>query len=202
MLRRCRGRVKILPFALAVTMITAAFFGASAALSFIDRRLYPIRYSVYVGYYSGVYGVPEEIVYAVILTESRFQRDAVSRAGACGLMQLMPATYEAVAYELERIPDEIMIFDPGTNICCGVYLLSKLYEKYGCWETAFAAYNAGEAAVDSWLSDGRYSDAGRLTRIPYSETAGYVKKVRCAAESYKKIYGFGNGPGQNTGEGQ
>ena len=131
MLRRCRGRVKILPFALAVTMITAAFFGASAALSFIDRRLYPIRYSVYVGYYSGVYGVPEEIVYAVILTESRFQRDAVSRAGACGLMQLMPATYEAVAYELERIPDEIMIFDPGTNICCGVYLLSKLYEKYG-----------------------------------------------------------------------
>lgn len=202
MLRRCRGRVKILPFALAVTMITAAFFGASAALSFIDRRLYPIRYSVYVGYYSGVYGVPEEIVYAVILTESRFQRDAVSRAGACGLMQLMPATYEAVAYELERIPDEIMIFDPGTNICCGVYLLSKLYEKYGCWETAFAAYNAGEAAVDLWLSDDRYSGSGRLTHIPYSETAGYVKKVRCAAESYKKIYGFGNGPGQNTGEGQ
>ena len=38
--------------------------------------------------------------------------------------------------------------------------------------------------------------------VPYSETAGYVKKVRCAAESYKKIYGFGNGPGQNTGEGQ
>ena len=143
MLRRCRGRVKILPFALAVTMITAAFFCASAALSFIDRRLHPIRYSVYVGYYSGLYGVPEEIVYAVILTESRFQRDAVSRAGACGLMQLMPATYEAVAYELDRIPDEIMIFDPGTNICCGVYLLSKLYEKYGCWETAFAAYNAG-----------------------------------------------------------
>ncbi|CDC72431.1 transglycosylase SLT domain protein [Candidatus Colimorpha enterica] len=117
-------------------------------------------------------------------------------------MQLMPATYEAVAYELERIPDEIMIFDPGTNICCGVYLLSKLYEKYGCWETAFAAYNAGEAAVDLWLSDDRYSASGRLTYIPYSETAGYVKKVRCAAESYKKIYGFGNGPGQNTGEGQ
>ena len=202
MLRRCRGRVRILPFALAVTVITAAFFGASAALSFIDRRLYPIRYSVYVGYYSGLYGVPEEIVYAVILTESRFQRDAVSRAGACGLMQLMPATYEAVAYELDRIPDEIMIFDPGTNICCGVYLLSKLYEKYGCWETAFAAYNAGEAAVDLWLSDDRYSGSGRLTHIPYSETAGYVKKVRCAAESYKKIYGFGNGPGQNTGEGQ
>ena len=194
MLRRCRGRVRILPFALAVTVITAAFFGASAALSFIDRRLYPIRYSVYVGYYSGLYGVPEEIVYAVILTESRFQRDAVSRAGACGLMQLMPATYEAVAYELDRIPDEIMIFDPGTNICCGVYLLSKLYEKYGCWETAFAAYNAGEAAVDLWLSDDRYSGSGRLTYIPYSETAGYVKKVRCAAESYKKIYGFGNGP--------
>ena len=146
--------------------------------------------------------MPEEIVYAVILTESRFQRDAVSRAGACGLMQLMPATYEAVAYELDRIPDEIMIFDPGTNICCGVYLLSKLYEKYGCWETAFAAYNAGEAAVDLWLSDDRYSASGRLTYIPYSETAGYVKKVRCAAESYKKIYGFGNGPGQNTGEGQ
>ena len=79
--------------------------------------------------------------------------------------------------------------------------LLGLYEKYGCWETAFAAYNAGEAAVDLWLSDDRYSGSGRLTHIPYSETAGYVKKVRCAADSYKKIYGFGNGPGQNTGEG-
>ena len=202
MLRHGSGRVKILPFALAAAIITMAFFGAAAILSFIDRRMHPIRYAVYVDYYSGVYGVPEETVYAVMLTESRFDCDAVSRAGACGLMQLMPETYESVSIELGRVPDEILIFDPGTNICCGVYLLSKLYSKYGSWDTAYAAYNAGEAAVDSWLSDSRYSESGKLTHIPYSETAGYVKKVRCAAESYKKIYGFGNGSGQNTGEGQ
>lgn len=202
MLRGRTGRVRILPFAVAVAIITAAFFGAYAALSLIERKLHPIRYSVFADYYSGVYGVPREVVYAVMLTESRFDPDAVSRAGACGLMQLMPETYASVSEELGRIPDEILIFDPGTNICCGAYLLSKLYAKYGCWETAYAAYNAGEAAVDSWLSDSRYSASGRLTHIPYPETAAYVKKVRCAAESYKKIYGFENAPGQNTGEGQ
>lgn len=181
---------KIFSFVLAVLMITAVFFGATAAFRLIDRRIHPVEYTKYVDYYSELYHVPKEIVYAVILVESRFDSAAVSRAGACGLMQLMPQTYKEIAEELQRIPDENAIFDPGMNICCGVYLLSKLFEKYGCWDTAYAAYNAGESAVDRWLNDGRYSDQGRLSDIPYRETKGYVKKVRCASESYKKIYGF------------
>lgn len=189
MLKRDAGRIKILPLALAAAVITAAIFGSFAIISIINKLLHPIRYSLYVDYYSEMYGVPQETVYAVILTESRFKVDAISRAGACGLMQLMPKTYALIAFELGRTPDSSMIFDPETNICFGVYLLSRLYSKYGDWDNALAAYNAGETAVDSWLADSRYSNAGRLTHIPYYETAGYVKKVRRAEKSYKKIYG-------------
>ncbi len=171
-------------------MITAVFFGAMAAFRLADRKMHPLEYNEYVDYYSELYEVPKEIVYAVILVESRFDSAAVSKAGACGLMQLMPLTYKQIAEELQRVPDEEAVFDPGMNICCGVYLLSKLFEKYRCWDTAYAAYNAGESAVDRWLGDERYSDHGRLSDIPYKETDGYVKKIRCAAESYKKIYGF------------
>ncbi len=126
----------------------------------------------------------------MILTESRFDPDAVSRAGAQGLMQLMPQTYARTAEELGIPPDAQAVFRPDVNIRCGVCLLSRLYGKYRCWDTVYAAYNAGENAVDRWLADERYSAGGRLSSIPYRETAGYVKKVRSAAESYKKLYGF------------
>ena len=150
------------------------------------RILYPVRYQQYVSYYADLYGVPCEIVYAVIRTESKFDPDAVSRTGARGLMQLMPETYRAVASAIGRVPDECLAFDPGMNIQCGVYLLSQLYRKYGVWETAFAAYNAGETAVDRWLTDTRYSHDGHLTHIPYGETERYVKRVRYTVDVYQK----------------
>lgn len=191
-LRTCenKGRKKLFSVLLALFVVVAVFVVTIVLFGFIERRLYPIKYSLYVKYYAEEYGLPEEIVYAVILTESKFNENALSHAGACGLMQLMPSTYKSVAEELERIPDINLIFEPSVNICCGSYLLSKLYNKYGVWEIVYAAYNAGESAVDRWLSDDRYSKNGELIKIPYSETSGYVKKVSGAAEAYKKIYGF------------
>ncbi len=171
-------------------LLTTGFFAFVAAFYGMERLFHPIRYEVYVSYYAEQYHVPKEIVYAVMLTESHFQEKAVSRAGARGLMQLMPQTYREVAEELGRIPDDRMAFDPGMNICCGVYLLSRLYNKYHAWETVYAAYNAGEAAVDRWLADPRYAENGYLTCIPYSETAYYVKKVSRAATAYQKLYGW------------
>lgn len=169
------------------TLILALCFAAAALILYgAVRILYPMRYQQYVSYYADMYGVPQEIVYAVIRTESKFDPDAVSRAGARGLMQLMPETYRAVASAIGRVPDECLAFDPGMNIQCGVYLLSRLYCKYGVWETAFAAYNAGETAVDRWLTDDRYSHDGHLTKIPYGETERYVKRVRYAVNVYQK----------------
>lgn len=165
--------------ALCLGAVTLILYGAV-------RLLYPLRYQRLVSYYADLYDVPREIVYAIIRTESQFDPDAVSRTGARGLMQLMPETYRAVATAIGRVPDECLAFDPGMNIQCGVYLLSQLYRKYGVWETAFAAYNAGETAVDRWLSDDRYSHNGHLIKIPYGETERYVKRVRHAVNVYRK----------------
>lgn len=179
---------KVLSFILAVSLITAAYYGATAAFTLIERQLHPIRYAEYVVYYSELYGVPVEVTFAVILTESKFNPQAVSYVGASGLMQLMPQTYAAIMTELEREPESGDIFDPETNIRCGVYLLSKLYKKYGDLKAVYAAYNAGESRVDAWLCDPRYSEKGKLTDIPFRETSGYVRKAARAAESYKKLY--------------
>lgn len=181
------GRKKRLVLLIRLVLIPALCLGlASLILDGARQYLYPMRYQQYVSYYADLYAVPPEIVYAVIRTESQFDPDAVSKAGARGLMQLMPQTYRAVASEIGRVPDECLAFDPGMNIQCGVYLLSQLYRKYAVWETAFAAYNAGETAVDRWLNDARYSHNGCLTKIPYGETERYVKRVCYAVNVYQK----------------
>ena len=60
----------------------------------IDRQRYPRQYSEYVSEYSAAYGVPEYVVYAVIKVESNFESNAESHAGAIGLMQLVPDTFD------------------------------------------------------------------------------------------------------------
>jgi hypothetical protein len=106
------------------------------------------------------FGVEESLIEAVILAESGFNPYAVSRAGAIGLMQLMPSTAERFGVE--------EIFDPRENILGGTCYLSYLLSLYkGDLTLALAAYNAGEHAVD------RYGGVP-----PYRETQGYVRIVK------------------------
>jgi soluble lytic murein transglycosylase-like protein len=63
-----------------------------------------------------------------------------------------------------------------------------LYDRFGVWETAFAAYNCGPSRVQGWIDEGKVTEDGRLSEIPISETANYVKKVAEAAENYEKLY--------------
>ena len=156
-----------------------------------EKRLYPRRYSAFVTKYCSDYGVPETIAYAVIKCESDFEQNAVSSANppALGLMQLTEETYEWVASLLGENPSAFDIYDPGTNIRYGVYLLSHLYRYYENWDTVFAAYNAGIGRVDKWLEDPEYSDGnGNLTYIPFKETRNYVKKVNNARDIYERLY--------------
>ncbi len=147
---------------------------------------YPIRYDDDVSDVCIRYQVPRAVVFGVIHTESHFRPSAVSRVGAMGLMQLMPATFSSIAVKLALHLDTASAFDPKVNIQCGTYLLSCLFRKYRNWETVFAAYNAGETAVDQWLLDPRYADNGRLFHIPYGETRQYVRRVMQAIEIYEK----------------
>jgi soluble lytic murein transglycosylase len=126
---------------------------------------------------SAEFDVPVAMILAVIRTESNFQSKAISRAGAVGLMQLMPDTFAWLCEDLAEPHAPSAITDPQTNIRFGTYYLSALFEKFGSWRVALAAYNAGEGRVAEWLKDPTLSPDGTLHRIPYPETAAYVKKT-------------------------
>ncbi len=155
----------------------------------IDRRRYPQAYSEFVTEQAEKCGVPEYVVYAVIKTESNFVSNAQSKAGAVGLMQIMPETFAwLMAMQKESLQDG-MLYDPETNIRYGTYLLAYLYSEFNSWETAFAAYNAGSGTVRGWLENPEYSADGKhLDKIPYPETDKYVDKVTSAIDVYKRLY--------------
>jgi len=165
-----------------------SFLSLTASCRILGYLFYPRCYAPMVERYAALFSVPEAIVYAVIRTESHFDPQAVSHAGAKGLMQLMPATYEAIADRLRLVHRRLSVFSPDVNLACGVCLLSLLYEKYQSWDLVYAAYNAGEPAVDGWLADSRYSDGNTLIDIPYSETASYMTVVKRTAAVYQTLY--------------
>lgn len=108
---------------------------------------------------AATYGVDVKLLKAVGKTESNFIPDAQSKAGAMGVMQLMPYTADELG-----VADA---FDPRSNILGGAKLLARLLDKYnGDISLAAAAYNAGSGAVDKY---------GGIP--PYSETQNYVNKV-------------------------
>lgn len=158
----------------------------------LQKQLYPRHYTEYVTRYGEMYDVPTALIYAVIDTESGFHADAISSVGAVGLMQLMPVTFEWLTeYQLREDLPARKISDPETNVRYGVYYLRWLYDRYGHWEEACAAYNAGHGKVDKWLQDGELTDKdGRLLldRIPVGETRAYVKRVRTAYAAYARLY--------------
>ena len=135
------------------------------------------------------FSVPLPMILAVMEAESDFHPEAVSDAGACGLMQLMPDTFRFVRDEcLSEQLSDTAIFDPTVNIRYGTYYLSYLLAQFESPPTALAAYNAGEGRVAEWLKDPALSKDGQLTVIPFPETAAYVKKVLAAYENYDQKY--------------
>lgn len=165
-------------------------FLADFLITCLEKNAYPREYAEYVEVYAESYGVPEGLVYAVIRTESSFDSGAVSPVGAVGLMQLMPSTFEWLTDDkLFEHLESGMLYDPETNIKYGTYCLSFLYDRYGDWELALAAYNGGLGNVDEWLEDDKYADGeGRLKRIPFKETRQFVARVTDAWEMYERLY--------------
>lgn len=144
-----------------------------------DEVLYPMAFRDTVRKVSKKYKVDPLLVLSVIREESRFDPYDVSRAGAMGLMQLMPSTARLLSRRLKLdLADMSRLYDVRTNINMGVYHLHKLLKKYRSIPKALAAYNAGEKKVNKWLKAGRYRSTDEFIEdIPYSETRAYVKRI-------------------------
>ena len=186
--RRTSSRV-LLILILVVVAIGLGFL-ADHLITLIEKQIYPRDYSAYVEAASEAYSVPEPIIYAMIKCESNFDPSAVSSAGAVGLCQIMPDTFLWLTDQVLFDHFEAgMLYDPETNIRYGTYYLSRLYDQFGDWSLAFAAYNAGPGRVDGWLADPELADGeGGLRSIPFKETRNHVKKMNRAWERYEKLY--------------
>lgn len=106
-------------------------------------------------------GIPTDLFLRLVTQESRWQIDALSRVGAIGLTQLMPTT----AAELGVDP-----YDAAQNLEGGARYLAKQFQRFGTWELALAAYNAGPGAVDRH---------GGIP--PFAETQHYVAVIMADA---------------------
>ena len=184
-------------FVLIVFVLVLVFFFLSdsslkGAKGKVYSVIYPQKYSAQVEKYAKEFNVEEPLIYAVMRTESGFREDVTSSAGAMGLMQLMPSTFDWLQESLDGgvVYSSDSLYDPDINIRYGTYLLSILLKQYdNNTATAVAAYNAGTTTVDGWLNDSTYSSDGKtLTNIPYDETASYVEKVTSTRDIYQKLY--------------
>jgi len=124
-------------------------------------------------------------VYGIIRQESRFNADARSRAGAAGLMQLMPSTARWVARQNAIAYKPNMLLVPETNLQMGTYYFKRVLDDLGSPVLAIAAYNAGPGRARRWRDEHPMEGAVYVETIPFNETRDYVKKVLSNAWYYR-----------------
>jgi soluble lytic murein transglycosylase len=145
------------------------------------------------------------LVLATIRQESAFEADAVSRAGARGLMQLMPATAKAVAKQLGihgQHKDKRLTAEPAYNLRLGQTYLRGLVDDYsGSYLIALAAYNAGPGRAQSWLRENGDPRGGTVDPIDWveligiEETRNYVQRVMENIQVYRRVLGHADPAG-------
>ena len=133
-------------------------------------------------------GLSAALIAAVIMTESGFNPQALSSAGARGLMQLMPETAEFIANKEGITFDKSRLFEPEYNITLGTAYIKYLVDTFSDTDTALCAYNAGPTRVKEWLLDPEFSDGERLTSTPYPATNYYLSKIKQNITIYTKFY--------------
>lgn len=147
---------------------------------------FPVDHSEDVVRYAGANRLDPGHVFAVIRTESAFNKDARSGAGAMGLMQLMPATGRSTARKYSiPLASTKSLYEPEQNIRIGTAYLKQVMEQFDDNVVlASAAYNAGPQRVNNWLPEDKQTADSWVAAIPFDETRKYVQRIL----SYAAIY--------------
>lgn len=158
----------------------------------IPQLRFPVAYVGTIGEHSAEHFVPPDLVLAVIREESVFDVDAVSRAGARGLMQIMPATGLWIARKLGRKhATGDVLFTASSNIETGVWYLRFLLDRCdGSIVGTLAAYNAGASRMKGWREtfDPSVEPAGAIELIGPRETRTYVRRVLNTFAVYRSMW--------------
>jgi soluble lytic murein transglycosylase len=164
--------------------------------------LFPLGYARDVSARAREQGLDPLFVTALMREESTFAPRAVSRAGARGLMQVMPETADRIAREQRLGVGAASLEVPEANIRFGTLHLAELMRLYrGNQSLVLAGYNAGRAAVQRWLDRYGFADEEAFIEdIPYAETRGYVKRVLGTYQRYRELYAA-SGESQDQGSG-
>ncbi len=151
---------------------------------------YPRPYSGTVTSAAVEFGVDPLLIWAVMREESRFDPEALSYAGARGLMQITPPTQTWIAEQLGQSTSPGDAFIPEPNIRMGAWYLHYLIAYFkGDLDLAIMAYNGGAASVGSWQKDPRVSNRDDLLRwVGFGETREYLERVSFSYRVYQELY--------------
>ena len=156
------------------------------------RSAFPVVHADALVEESRRHGLDPALVAGLIRQESSFNPQAVSVAGARGLMQLMPAVGESIARS-RRYPmwNQALLLDPDVSLELGTAHLATSLRRGVPTVRALAAYNAGGSRLSRWLRRPGADDPELFAEwIPYTETRDYVRVVQRNAEIYRALYGF------------
>ena len=171
---------------------SSAFANATRAdLEKLHRKLYPRYYAGAVEKYAKLYDVDTFLITAMILEESRYNAEAVSWAGAIGLMQIMPATGRELAQQLKiRRFRTSMLKQPDVNIQMGTKYIGYLNSLFnGNVMLVTGAYNGGPGRMKRWVASKNIADIDEFVeKITIRETRLHIKKVIDSYDNYVEIY--------------
>jgi soluble lytic murein transglycosylase len=152
---------------------------------------YPSHRRAEIGKWARRHNVPDDLVIAVMRTESHFNRFATSDVGAMGLMQIMPHTADRIAEKMgDNSPGGRMMYDPEKNIQFGTWYLGQLLVKFrNQYPLAIASYNGGPHNVSRWMVNNQGLTFDEfIESIPFSQTRHFTKKVLQTIATYRWLY--------------
>jgi soluble lytic murein transglycosylase len=158
------------------------------------RVAFPFLYGDSIAKYAKKNNLDPMLVAGIIRQETIFQSDAVSHAGAVGLMQVLPSTGRRLARAQKIGYTRSRLFEPEYNLRLGTVYFKELMDTMGSSEAALASFNAGENRVVAWQANRTYDEPAEFVEsIPFTETREYVQIVMRNAEIYRRLYASQHG---------